>query len=112
MSRSEIERFVRDAGENEELLQELTQGSLELADFVLKAQRCGYDFSLDEAKRYLRQHAPEASEEELGRVAGGLAVVTTPAQPNDPALVTQSVEVTGVVTTADFAQLICVVTAA
>jgi len=98
MSQAEIERFVADARQDDQLLTELTDGSLALGAFVEKARKRGYDFDLHEARAYLRtHHAPEASDEELSHVAGGTAVVIWPGPSGDPGLETVVVDTASVV---------------
>lgn len=78
MSQAEIERFVRDVRQNDQLLRELAEGSIGLGHFVDKAKQRGYSFTLAEAKQYIRQHhAPRATDEQLEKVVGGVSYTYT-----------------------------------
>ncbi|MCG8461207.1 MAG: Nif11-like leader peptide family RiPP precursor [Holophagales bacterium] len=72
MSQSEIERFVSDVKNNEELLKELTEGVIGLDELVSRAGEKGYEFTAEEAKAFAMSQAEgEISDDQLDMVAGG-----------------------------------------
>ena len=72
MSQAEIERFVVDLKDNEELRNEVTATASGIGSVVEVAKENGYDISVDEARDYIRDQASsELSDEQLDQIAGG-----------------------------------------
>jgi predicted ribosomally synthesized peptide with nif11-like leader len=73
MSVSEVERFAQDLKSNPALLADAKAVSLD--SVMALASRHGYDFTLDEARDFMRANAERAgrrlSASQLDRVAGG-----------------------------------------
>lgn len=93
MSRAEIERFVKDVKGNRKLLEQLSAGVIGLGHFVDKAKQAGYDFTVAEAKEYIRsEHKPDISDSELEAVVGGGAVSTNTNVATQAEAVTVAVE--------------------
>jgi predicted ribosomally synthesized peptide with nif11-like leader len=100
MSKAELERFVSDARSNQEFLAELSEGVIGLSEFVSRASAKGYDFSIEEAKDYMRtNHHPELSDDELESVVGGGSVTVTTNAATAAEAVTAAVEVQTAATT-------------
>ncbi len=77
MSKAEIDRFVGDVRSNREMLNELADGVIGLGHFVDRAKQAGYDFTVEEAKEYIRaNHKPDITDDELNQVVGGGSVST------------------------------------
>ncbi len=72
MSIAEVERFSRDLAANPGLQATLKPDAAGPASVVAAAKQHGYDFTVDEAKQYVRSHAERTlTDEELEAVAGG-----------------------------------------
>lgn len=78
MSLGEVERFVSDVRENEELLKELSEGVIGLDELVARARERGYDFSAAEAKTFASNISEtELTDAELDQAAGGTTIVVS-----------------------------------
>jgi len=72
MSQADIQRFISDLKEKQGLLGEVKSGAVGLASLVELAQARGYDFTVEEAKAYIRgQASQDLSDEQLDAMAGG-----------------------------------------
>ncbi len=100
MSKAEIDRFVGEVRANQEFLTELSDGVIGLSQFVDRAKKAGYDFTIDEAKAYIRtNHHPNLSDDELEKVVGGGSVSTNTNVATQAEAVTVAVEESHVGTT-------------
>ncbi|MET4518268.1 hypothetical protein [Bradyrhizobium sp. I1.7.5] len=71
MSRTEIERFVNDLGKKGNLLGNAKPSATGLASIVAVGKSHGYDFTLDEAKSYIRcRSRQELISKQLDATAG------------------------------------------
>lgn len=77
MSQSEIERFAKDVKTNASLQGEVKKVGGDQQALVNLAKKNGYDFTLDDLKKYGDKKKGELSQEDLDKVAGGGTVVTT-----------------------------------
>lgn len=72
MSVAEAKRFATALYENKELLAEVRPQATGLASIVEIAKSHGYDFSLGEAKEYIRSRSvSELTDQQLDAIAGG-----------------------------------------
>jgi predicted ribosomally synthesized peptide with nif11-like leader len=72
MSIAEAERFVGDLAKNPQLLAQVKPEATGLASVVALAKKHGYNFSLDEAKKYVQSKSPrELTDKQLDAIAGG-----------------------------------------
>ncbi|MBY5760693.1 Nif11-like leader peptide family natural product precursor [Rhizobium leguminosarum] len=58
MSKAEIERFVGDLGKDVNLLEYVKKHATGLASLVASGKAHGYDFTIDEAKSYIKARSP------------------------------------------------------
>ncbi|TYO66113.1 hypothetical protein FXV83_13050 [Bradyrhizobium hipponense] len=73
MSRTEIDRFVNDLGKKGNLLENAKQSATGLASIVAVGKSHGYNFTLDEAKSYIRcRSRPELISKQLDATAGAI----------------------------------------
>jgi len=72
MSQGELERFVKDASENNDFQKELKSVGADVEAIVTFASGKGYDFTVDELKSFVDAKKGELSEEQLDKVAGGV----------------------------------------
>ncbi|TBZ68920.1 Nif11-like leader peptide family natural product precursor [Rhizobium leguminosarum] len=73
MSDSELERFVGDLGKDATLLEYVKTNATGLASLVASAKSHGYDFTIDEAKRYIKARNPGGlSDKQTDGAAGKL----------------------------------------
>ena len=73
MSQSELERFIADVKANKEMQEDLKKGEASVEAVVKYAKEKGYDFTVEELKAYVETKKSELSEEELEKIAGGIA---------------------------------------
>ena len=72
MSQADVERFVEDLKNNEDLRNELSGHASGVGSVVAFAKNKGYDISAEEASAYISAQAgQELSDDELDAVAGG-----------------------------------------
>jgi len=107
MSIAEAERFVNDLASKPDLLAEVKPFATGLAAVVALGKKHGYDFTLDDAKRYIQSRSPrELTDKQLDAVAGGKhhgghsAAVTSTKVAQTVAVATSTVEAAEVATTA------------
>lgn len=78
MSQAEVERFVADLKNNEDLRNELSGHASGIGSVVAFAKDNGYDVSAEEAGAYIQAQAGrELSDEQLDAIAGGKGSVPT-----------------------------------
>jgi hypothetical protein len=58
MSKSEFERFIDDLGNDANLLEYVKKNVTGLASLVASGKSHGYDFTIDEAKSYIKARSP------------------------------------------------------
>ncbi len=106
MSISEAERFVGDLTRNPQLLSQVKPQATGLAAVVALAKEHGYDFSLEEARKYIQSRSPrELSDRQLDAIAGGKhhhgsSVATSTKVAQTAYVATSAVEAAEVATTA------------
>lgn len=106
MSVSEAERFVNDLASKPDLLAQVKPLATGLAAVVALGKAHGYDFTLDEAKKYIHMHSPrELTDRQLDAIAGGKhhgggSVATSTKVVQTTAVATSAVEAAEVATTA------------
>lgn len=72
MSVEDAERFANNLVGNSELLAQVKQHATGLASVVALAKQHGYDFTVDEAKKYIQSRSPyELNDQQLDAIAGG-----------------------------------------
>ena len=95
MSIQDAERFANDLKTNKDLMAQVKPMATGLASIVAIGKKHGYNFTVDEAKQYIRQRSPRPmSDAQMERVAGGATAVQT------AAVATTAVEAAEVATTA------------
>ncbi|MGE7471810.1 Nif11-like leader peptide family natural product precursor [Bosea sp. NPDC003192] len=107
MSAAEAERFVNDLATKPALLAQVKPLATGLAAVVALGKAHGYDFTLDEAKKYIQSHSPrELTDRQLDAIAGGKhhgghsSVATSTKVVQTTAVATSAVEAAEVATTA------------
>jgi predicted ribosomally synthesized peptide with nif11-like leader len=106
LSTAEAERFVNDLATKPQLLAEVKPRATGLAAVVAIGKQHGYDFTLDEAKKYIQSRSPrELTDKQLDAIAGGKhhghsQAVTSVKVAQTAAVATSAVEAAEVATTA------------
>jgi predicted ribosomally synthesized peptide with nif11-like leader len=107
LSTSEAERFVNDLATKPQLLAEVKPRATGLAAVVAIGKQHGYNFTLDEAKKYIQSRSPrELTDKQLDAIAGGKhhgghsQAVTSVKVAQTAAVATSAVEAAEVATTA------------
>ncbi|KJS69135.1 MAG: hypothetical protein JL50_02490 [Peptococcaceae bacterium BICA1-7] len=67
---SQIEKFNKDLASNKEMMEDVKKIGNDIAKIVSYANSKGYSFTVDDVKASAKQG--EISEEQLGKVAGGV----------------------------------------
>ncbi len=99
MSLAEVERFSKDLAAKPDLRSQVQPHATGLAAVVALADKLGYSFTLDEAKKYAQSKRPKPlSDTQLDAIAGGGATSTSTVQTT--AVATTAVEAAEVATTA------------